>query len=342
MIIYFGNILSSSGNNPSFIELLGPKLNTMYPVVMASEKENKLFRMIDMIYVFLKWQKKTRLVLIDTYSYQGFYFALIISFFCRLFAVPYIPIIRGGDFLNRLKESPQLASAYLKSATKIVSPSEYLFKKLAEVNIETLLIPNFISVSSYSFKTRTHIRPKLLWVRSFHKIYNPGMAIKVVSTLKSKYQDVALTMVGPDKDGSLMESEELIRKLSLKDVITITGKLNKAEIRELAKHHDLFINTTTIDNHPVSVIEAMGLGLVVVSTNVGGMPDLIEDQMNGLLVPNNDAEAMVEAIVKLIENPELVTQLQQNARNKIEQLDWQKIKPLWSSLINPYFVNEFF
>lgn len=338
MILYFGNILSSSGNNPSFIELLGPKLNTMYPLIMASDKRNKLWRMMDMVWVFCKWSRKARVVLIDTYSYQGFYFAWIISLCCRLFSIPYIPIIRGGDFLHRLDKSPGLAGRFLQSASHVVAPSEYMVEMLAEANVKALCIPNFIETSHYPFKIRNRVRPKLLWVRSFHKIYNPLMAIEVVLLLKSYYQDVHLTMAGPDKDGSMSVCKNTIEMRNLESSITILGKLNKEEIREIAKQHDVFINTTTIDNHPVSVIEAMGLGLVIVSTNVGGMRYLIQDQINGILVPNNDAVTMVDAIVNLIENPALVSPLQINARKNIEEYDWQIVGKQWASLINPYFL----
>ena len=85
--------------------------------------------------------------------------------------------------------------------------------------------------------------------------------------------DATLAMIGPDVDGSLTKVKDLARKKNLD--VNFTGKLSKPEWINYSKDFNVFINTTNFDNTPVSVIEAMALGLPVVSTNVGGMPFLI-------------------------------------------------------------------
>ncbi len=337
MILYFGNILSASGNNPSFIELLVPKLQTLYPVLSASHQKNKTLRLLHMMGVLIRNRSKAKIILIDTYSYQGFYFAWIIGILSRFLNRPYIPIIRGGDFMNRMEKSPGMTSSFLKHAAHVVAPSEYMYESLRKKGVEVMFIPNFIPIEDYKFKSRTQLSPRLLWVRSFHKIYNPELAVEVVAQLKAKYPSVHLTMVGPDKDGSLERCRELVRSKVLESSITFTGKLSKQEIRLLALEHDIFINTTTIDNHPVSVIEAMALGLVVITTNVGGIPFLVTHEEDGLLVPSNDAETFVKAIEKILNDPERAQKFQVHARTKVEQYDWSIVKEHWISLLNPYF-----
>ena len=99
-------------------------------------------------------------------------------------------------------------------------------------------------------------------------------------------------MVGPEKDGTMASCKKLAKKHDLD--VRFTGKLRKKHWAELSKNYDFFINTTSIDNTPISVIEAMSLGLAIISTNVGGMPMLIEDHHDGILTPENDENAMVE------------------------------------------------
>jgi glycosyltransferase involved in cell wall biosynthesis len=101
----------------------------------------------------------------------------------------------------------------------------------------------------------------------------------------------------------------------------------------LSEQCNLFVNTANVDNTPVSVIEAMALGLPVVSTNVGGMPYLIEDRKEGLLVNPDDVEAMVKAIIEVQQNQDLVKTLTGNARQKVEQLDWEVVKHLWFEVL---------
>lgn len=102
----------------------------------------------------------------------------------------------------------------------------------------------------------------------------------------------------------------------------------------MSKDYDIFINTTHFDNMPVSVMEAMALGLPVVSTNVGGVPYLIADGETGILVPTNDPDAFIKAIKNLIENPNLAMQITRRARYEIEKMDWRNVKKLWVSLLD--------
>ena len=168
-------------------------------------------------------------------------------------------------------------------------------------------------------------------LRSFSSIYNPALAIEVFYKLKSEGINAKLTMVGPDMDGSLQKVKSLSTKNNLKN--NFTGKLSKSEWIMLSKDCNIFINTTNFDNTPVSVIEAMALGLPVVSTNVGGMPYLIEDGITGLLVPPNNSEAMTKAIEKLISNPALAAKISLNARKQVEAFDWDIVKHQWLKLL---------
>jgi len=157
------------------------------------------------------------------------------------------------------------------------------------------------------------------------------MAVYVVRALKDRGYDPSLCMVGPDSDGTLQKVQGLAKSLDVD--VTITGKLSKRAWIDLSKAYNVFINTTNFDNTPVSVIEAMALGLPIVSTNVGGMPFLIKNGEQGLLVPPNDAEAMVEAIIQLFKVPEERTTMIQNARCLVEQFDWQQVKKQWDEVL---------
>ena len=204
------------------------------------------------------------------------------------------------------------------------------FQKKGFINVTYL--PNTIELENYIFKERITITPKLLWVRAFADIYNPKMAIDVLKIVKEKYPDAELCMVGPNKDGSLEETKKYAEDLKLQ--VTFTGKLDKKEWIVLAKEYDVFINTTHFDNTPVSVIEAMALGLPIVSTNVGGITFLLENDKEAFLVNDNDSEAMAKKIDFLIQNPQVAHQLTENALKKAQTFDWQQVKQLWNTLLN--------
>lgn len=332
-ILYIGNKLSQESTNKTTIEILGNHLiGEGYNVVYSSSRINKLFRIIDMLFSVFKNRKHVDYVLIDTYSTQNFHYAMAVSQLCIFFRLKYIPILHGGNLPVRLKNNPKLCSKIFKNAYVNVSPSIYLkniFNNFGYSNVE--FIPNSINIKEYKFQSKTMDKPKLFWLRSYKKIYNPLMAINVFNTLRKRGIDCDLCMIGPDGDGSFLYAKSLARELKLD--VDFNMKMNKKDWIELSNDYNIFINTSNFDNLPVSVIEAMALGFPIVSTNVGGLPFLIDDKKDGLLVSENDVEQMATKVIDLINKPDLVSQLSINARKKAEQFDWNIVKQHWKNLL---------
>ncbi len=78
----------------------------------------------------------------------------------------------------------------------------------------------------------------------------------------------------------------------------------------------------------------MALGLPVVSTNVGGLPYLIDNDVDGILVPPNNIQAFKTSIIRLKDDPSLITQISNNAREKVEAFDWNTVKHQWFSILS--------
>ncbi len=332
-LLYVGNKLSKHGNTATSVETLGAFLELEgYEVYYASSYKNKLLRLMHMIVATLYYSKKVDYVMIDTYSTQNFWFAWVVSQLCRWTKTPYIAKLHGGELPRRLAKSPKRCDELFKNAYFITAPSDYLYEAFLPLYPDNLLlIPNTIELKMYSYEPRSIQGPRLLWVRSFSKIYNPKMAIDVFGILKRDFPEAELCMVGPDKENILETYIDYAQELGLN--VSFTGKLPKEEWIELSKDFDVFINTTHFDNTPISVIEAMALGIPVVSTNVGGVPYLIDNEKNGLLVEDADTMGMVKAIKRFIENPELVAKIQKAAREKVSHYDWQEIKSYWFALL---------
>lgn len=333
-LLYIGNKLSHKGKTQTTIETLSKHLsNEGFKVISVSRFSNKLIRLLHMLLTICKYSKQTDYVLIDTYSTQNFYYAYLCSLLCRFLKLEYIPVLHGGNLPNRLKTSPRLSKTLFKNAYKNIAPSLYTklnFEKLGYHNIDC--IPNSIDLKNYQFKKREIGNCiKLLWVRSFSEIYNPLLAIKVFKALKDQNINAELCMVGPDNDGSLEKAKQLSNELNID--VQFTGKLSKKEWVKLSNHYNIFINTTNLDNMPVSVIEAMALGLPIISTNVGGIPFLIKNEEDGLLIKPNDTNAFINAIKKLKKEPEFVAKIVRNARGKAEKLDWNEVKCKWFNVL---------
>ena len=333
-IVYIGNNFTKKRKYNSTLTTLSELLiSEGFMVHVYSDKKNKLLRILNMCFAVLKHRKSIDYVLIDTFSTFNFYYALIISQLARLFSLKYIPILHGGNLPFRLDASPYFSKMIFNYSFKNVSPSRYLEHEFQKRNFKTIFIPNAIPIKEYDFYERKEISPKMLWVRAFDKTYNPLLAIKVLIILKNRFPKVELCMVGPTKDETFNEVKLLIDQYNLSENCIITGVLKKEEWHKLSRNYDVFINTTNIDNMPVSIIEAMALGIPIVSTNVGGIPYLITNNKTGVTVPINDEHKMATEIIKLIENPVEANKISKNARSFVEQFDLETIKNNWKHLL---------
>ncbi len=332
-LLYIGNKLSDHGYTSTSIETLGGFLEDEgFQVFYASAKKNKVLRMSEMIYKTFKYAKKVDYVLIDTYSTKNFWYAFVISQLCRMLNVKYIPKLHGGNLPTRIVRSKFFSDLIFNNAYINIAPSNYLYETFKSSGYKNLrYIPNTIELQLYSEALKEFDVPKLLWVRSFAKIYNPIMAVKVFIKIKKAFPEAKICMVGPRKDESYAKTIRFAKKNNVE--VEFTGKLSKEEWIALSKDYNIFINTTHFDNTPISVIEAMALGLPVVSTNVGGIPYLLEHNANALLVNDDDVDDMANQINRLITESGLAHKLSEKGKESVKSFDWEVVKKQWAELL---------
>lgn len=333
-VLYFGNIFKGKNAYPTPVGSISPLLQERYKVVAASHKSSKVFRLLHMLATLIKYRKEAGLVIIDTYSSQAFWFTVAISYISRLFGIPYITALHGGNLPTRLDSNPGVCKRVFGNAVIVLSPSLYLKVEFEKRGYTVLYIPNNIPLTAYQYKERKALKPNILMVRAFHKVYNMPMAIEVFREVLKVHPDARLCIVGPDKDGSKAVVEELVNKYELRDRVSMPGLLTKPEWHKLSEEYDIFMNTTDFDNMPVSVIEAMLLGLTVVTTNAGGLPYLVRTMENGLVVRTKDAEGMAKAVNYLLAKPQVAHRLSLSARRQAEGYDWEQVKHKWFAMID--------
>ena len=333
-ILYIGNKLSRHGFTPGVIETLGPRLEKEgYRVFYGGTHKCQLMRLFEMIWKAVTIGKRADYILIDTYSTSAFWYAYLTGRFARLLNKKYIPILHGGELPTRLEKSKRVCDRLFLNSYANVAVSGYLKDEFKKSGYHSVVIPNSLEIAKYPFKIRDQPAARLLWVRSFHKQYDPQMAADVLAKLLRNEPDATLCMVGPDKDGSMEEFRKYIRQNGIENNVKITGRITKDEWIRLSGNYDFFLNTTNVDNTPVSVIEAMALGMCVISTNPGGIPYLLTEGKDALLVRPGDYQAMADKISSLIDDPNLATTLSKLARQKAESFDWNQVREKWLGLL---------
>lgn len=159
---------------------------------------------------------------------------------------------------------------------------------------------------------------------------NQEMMIKSFADVVKKHPEYQLVIYG---EGSNREKlEQLVKELDMGEKILLPGS-TKA-LHEKLRSAEGFLLSSDYEGMPNALIEAMCLGLPCVSTKVSGATDLIEDHENGLLTELNDQEAFTNAIIELIENPDLRVKFAKNAINLNDSLEVSKIMNQWIEFIN--------
>ena len=305
-----------------------------WQVITTSAKQRRLARVSDMLCTVWRERNKYILAHVDVYSGLAFLWAELVCESLKQIGRPYVLTLHSGRLPAFAEHWPGRVQRLLRSASTVTTPSAFLCERMRQYRPDLVLLPNPIDLGAYHFLARTNPKPRLIWLRAFHKIYNPSLAPRVIARLVEEFPDIHLTMVGPDKgDGSLRETERAATELGVAQHISFHGAIHKGDVPLQLNQNDIFINTTNVDNMPVSVIEAMACGLCVVSTNVGGIPNLIMDNREGLLVSPKDADGMARAIRRILNDERLAKQLSHYAREKAGQFDWAGILPQWENLL---------
>lgn len=299
--------------------------------VAASDKRNRYLRLLDMARFLVVHRRRIRIVVLSVYSGPSFLLADIISSLSRVLGLRIVLHLHGGGLPELFVDRPAWARRVLRRGDFIVAPSMFLSRATRALGFECRVIPNVICLDDYPFRERSTIKPRLFWMRSFHPIWNPEMAVKVLAQLREREIPASLVMAGGNK-GSLSSVRQLASELRIEDSVLFPGFLNAADKAREGDAADIFLNTNRVDNMPVAVLEACAMGLPVVSTNVGGIPDLLTNEETGLLVPSDDISAMSGAVSRLLSDPKLTLRISRQGRKLAEQSAWPAVRELWQTL----------
>lgn len=334
-VLIIGNLLSGSGASRAVCEDLAERLRGRgYRVTAASTRVNRALRFGDMFATTWRGRSNFDVALIDVFSGAAFAWAESVCWMLRKLHKPFILTLHGGNLPLLAARSPRRVRRLLDSAWRVTAPSRYLAEGLRESCDDIMQLPNPVDCARYPFRLRERPAPRLVWLRAYHPIYNPLLAPRVLKLLCETHPDCRLTMVGFDREpGTMAATEAEARRLGVADRCDFRGPVPKTEVPTALQAGDIFLNTTNVDNTPVSVIEAMACGLCVVSTNVGGLRHLLNDGENALLTEPDDADGMAAAVRKLLSDHELAARLSRQGRAFAEECDWSAVLPKWEALI---------
>ena len=284
-----------------------------------------LFRLVP--YVLALWRATRRADLMHVMANSGWAWHLYAApavWVAWLRKVPVVVNYRGGDAGPFLDRQVAFVRPTLARAALVAVPSGFLATVFARHSIATTIVPNIVNMDAFRPAEVLPTVPHLLVTRNLEAIYDIATAIRAFSLVRARHPGARLTIAGSGPERAALAS--LATELGVADGVRFTGRLDNSEVPALYRAASVVVNPSRVDNMPISLLDALACGIPIVSTNVGGVPYLVEDGRTALLVHPGQPEAMAAAILRLHDQPALAAQLRTSGLERARDYVWPQVR----------------
>ena len=207
------------------------------------------------------------------------------------------------------------------------SQQKFLQKSPLLKNSNTIVIANGVDTNVYNCNAKNSFTlPVIIGMQSrLQPIKDHFTLIKAFKMVVDKHpdQDIKLRIAG---DGDTMTAIfNLIQKLKLEDNVELAGNLSEQQLVKFMKTLNIYVHATFGESLSNSILQAMSMSLPIIASNVWGVNNLIDDNVNGLLYTSENVTDLAEKIIFLLQSENEAGKIGKNARKKIEQYYSQTI-----------------
>lgn len=243
----------------------------------------------------------------------------------RLRRIPVVVNYRGGGAESFLASSHAVVAFSLRRAQALLVPTGYLKEVFGRWGWQAQVVRNVVDTDLFHGADDGRLPKHLVVTRNLEPIYDNACAIRAFAVVRQGHPDAVLSILG---EGPELEPLKLLaEQLGLSSSVRFLGRLDRQGVANLLRSAEVLINPSLVDNSPNSIIEAWASGVAVVSTNVGGVPYLVQDGVTGVLVPPSDPLAMSVAINCVLEDAERRQALVTAGRREVSQFTWAVVGP---------------
>lgn len=286
---------------------------------------------IQVPFKLLKVAKDYDVLHVHTCSHWGFITTVLGVWAGKRLKKKVVVTYHGGGAEQFFSRHPRLVKKYLCQTDANIVLSGFLGNVFDKFQIPFTVIPNIVELEEGRFCPRATIEPTFISIRTLSPLYNIECIIKAFKVVKKACPSARLTIVG---DGPSRDSlEQFVRSESIQDV-TFVGRVDNARIYEYLNQSDIMLSAPRIDNMPVSVLEGFNAGLLVISSNVGGVPYMIEDEVNGLLFESNNSMALAEKMMWALSHQDESHNMIDNAKEAVKLYSWECVREKIFELYN--------
>ena len=240
--------------------------------------------------------------------------------------VPVVVNYRGGEAEAFLARQAAWVRPTLRRAAALIVPSSFLQGVFGKIGIGADIVPNIVDLARFHPNPSRLPGHHAIVTRNLEDIYDIPTALRAFAQVRRMHPDATLTVAGSGPRLPLLQA--LVQELGIAGAVRFTGRLDNERIADLYREADLLLNPSTVDNMPISLLEAMASGVAIVSTDVGGIPHMVENGKTALLVPPRDQAAMATAALRVFAEPALATALRSAGVGAAERYTWSHVRPL--------------
>ncbi len=292
------------------------------PVVRA------VFRLVQYLIVLLIHLPKVDVVhLMSNSGWSWHLFSTPALIIARLFNVPVVVNYRGGEADAFFSRQWSWVKPFITLSRDLVVPSHYLVNVFKDYGLSAKVIPNTLDSAVFNADGRDDSSHLVFVARNLESIYGIDIAIRAFDRIHADFPELRLVIAGSGPQEA--ELKQLVDSLGINDRVQFVGRLDQAGMAEHYKKAGILLNPSKIDNSPNAVIEALACGTCVVSSDVGGIPFLIDHEKNGLLVSGHDARNYADAMSSVLSGSAKHAALTRAGLLKAKQFDKTRVIGQW-------------
>ena len=247
----------------------------------------------------------------------------------RLYGKKVLLNYHSGEAQDHLQRWRRTAIPTIRLVDSVVVPSVYLKKVFASFGLPAKAVFNLIETDKFHFRVRPPLRPVFLSNRNLEIHYGVDRVLRAFGIIQKSFPEATLTVAG---DGSQREAlKKLAADLELQHV-RFVGQVPPGRIAEYYDKADIYLNGSEVDNQPLSLLEAFACGLPIVTTDAGGIPDIVSDGETGFLVPRGNFQMLAERAQKLLKDPTLAASLTHNGNLECRKYSWAVLRDAWINI----------
>ncbi len=322
-VLLIANYKPGTGGISGQVEKLHAYLDKEGVVNEVFSTKGSLAYRIQVPFKLLKVAKDYDFLHVHTCSHWGFITTVLGVWAGRRLKKKVVVTYHGGGAEQFFSRHPRLVKKYLCQTDANIVLSGFLGNVFDKYKIPHIIIPNIIELEEGRFRIRNRVEPKFVSVRTLSPLYNIECILRAFKIVKEQYNSATLTIVG---DGPSKEKlEQMVNSEDIRDVVFV-GRVENSRIYEYLDQSDIMLTSPRIDNMPVSVLEGFNDGLLVISSNVGGVPYMIEHGRTGLLFESDKDSDLAERIIWALKNQKESIQMIWNAKEEVGKYSWGKIR----------------